>query len=245
MVKKTSKWNNTCKRFVAFLDIMGFKDMILRKSHEDVKKILEPFSSLFWAIEKIAHDSLSQITFKSNSSVVLPTEGLVRSVIFSDSIILVSIDDSKDSFVNLLATLGWVLKYAFINIIPIKGAIAYGDQTADFNRSLHFGRPLIDAFELQKELQLYGVILHHTMEKRLSELNIINNLEDKYIFKYPVPMKSGKINHLMLDWTGWSSKDESLKLVTRLYNSVSGAPRLYVDNSLDYVKWVFERIGRK
>ena len=43
------------------------------------------------------------------------------------------------------------LETALTNGIPIKGAIAKGIMTADFNKSIYVGVPLIDAYNLQKE----------------------------------------------------------------------------------------------
>jgi len=40
MVENTL-WNETPNIFVAFLDIMGFRDRIFRNSHADVRKMLD------------------------------------------------------------------------------------------------------------------------------------------------------------------------------------------------------------
>jgi hypothetical protein len=32
------KWKPTCNRCVAYIDVMGFKDTILREKHENIKK---------------------------------------------------------------------------------------------------------------------------------------------------------------------------------------------------------------
>jgi len=44
--KTTNKkpWNLTDKRFVCFLDIMGFKDLVMRNSHDEIYKMLNELS---------------------------------------------------------------------------------------------------------------------------------------------------------------------------------------------------------
>lgn len=228
MAEEASGWDDTCERFVTFLDIMGFKDRVYRENHEEVKKMLESLSPTISTIKKIAK-------FFSRSK----KTATVNPVVFSDSIILVSSDKSEDALIWIIIFTQLILANAIIQEIPIKGAIACGMQTADFKQSLHFGKPLIDAYELQNELQLYGVVLHHSAEKRFSEIKNTKTFEDDNIFKYPVPMKSGKITHYIVDWTGFLEKEKDpLNLVSNLYNNVSGTPRIYVDNTLEFVKWL-------
>jgi hypothetical protein len=81
------------------------------------------------------------------------------------------------------------------------------------------------------------------MEKYLKDLNKIDNIEGYgLINKYNVPMKSGKIIHYIVDWTFLSGKEvKPIDLVSDLYNSVSGTPRIYVDNTMDFVRWITAR----
>lgn len=135
-----------------------------------------------------------------------------------------------------------ILNQAMLSGIPIKGAITYGKMTADLNRSFYFGKPLIDAYELQKELLLYGVVLHHTSEKRLNVLRIKRTFETFLVLQSPVPMKSGNITHYLVNWTLHLKKGKDpLDYVTKLYLDVSGAPRLYVDNTIEFVRWIQAR----
>lgn len=226
MVKKQLKWINTCERFVAFIDIMGFKEMVLISNHNEVKNIL----TSFWP-------TIGVVTWARKRTITKN-----RLVVFSDSIILLSNNGSKKAADDILFDTQWIIRNAISQEIPIKGAIAYGEQTADFKKSLHFGKPLIHTFELQEALSLYGVILHHTMEKRLIKLGMLQELEyQNIIFKYQVPIKSEKISHFLLNWTSHSKKKDSLKATTKLYNSVSGVPRIYVDNTLEFVRWITAR----
>jgi hypothetical protein len=241
MAEKIVGWNPTCKRFVAFLDIMGFKDRVFRESHENVKKMLESLSPTLRLIEDTAKKELKkgEITIGKDGVFFMPSA--VHLVTFSDSIVLFSCDGSVLSVQRLLLYVEWILFVAIKAKIPMKGAIAYGKMTAEIENdgSFYFGKPLINAYELQKELLLYGVVLHHTVEQRLSKIGILEKLKNMHIFEYHVPMKSNKINHNILDWTRLLEEEkESLGLISKLYNTVSGSPRIYVDNTLEFVRWV-------
>jgi hypothetical protein len=231
MEKKKGGWIDTCERFVAFLDIMGFIDMVFRKSHAEVKIILDYFYKAIGIIENTP--IASNLSFEQYLKVSRNYKSAVRIVIFSDSILLISRDGSKSSFEEMLYKIQFILFIAFSSNIPIKGVIAYGEQTADFNKSLYFGRPLIDAFGLQNELLFYGVVLHHTFESRLGEKGMGDILESELVQHYPVPMKLGKVSHNSINWTFMSKNP--LDSVNKLYSSVSGSPRIYVDNTLEFV----------
>jgi len=241
MEEKESKWEPTCDRFVAFLDIMGFRNMVFNKSHEDVVEIMERFRLPIKNLKKEAKERLEGRpqgwdTFKNTT---------VRPVIFSDSVLLISSDKSPGAARNIIWQTNLLITHALRNDIPIKGAIAYGEQTAILGKSLYIGKPLIDAYDLQKELLLYGVVLHHTMEKYLKESNGLKMFKDLNIFKYTVPMKSGNINHYIVDWTRRLDKGEDARvLVSNIYNNVSGGPRIYVDNTLEFVREITEKKAR-
>jgi hypothetical protein len=228
MVKQIN-WINTCNRFVAFIDIMGFKDTVYRRDHESVLKLMH---SLFAVVSPIKKDAEKKLKgYEEGKSY----DSIVEPIMFSDSILLVSNNDSPESARFIIFNTRWIIEKALTNGIPIKGAIAHGEETADFDLSLHFGRPLIDAYELQNEVMLYGVILHHTMEKTLVESNLMKTYSD-VILKYQIPMKSNIITHYIVKPTYLEKENESI--INKLYGNVSGAARCYVDNTAKFLEFV-------
>lgn len=234
------KWRNTSKRFVAFMDIMGFKDLVFRNTHKDVLKIMHNFQPAISVIDEDAQKKLNTRK-KGKGEYLLPGKSIVRPFSFSDSIILVSSDDSADSAHTILFLAKWVITRAMLEGIAIKGAIAHGQQTADFDNNIHFGRPLIDAYELQNELLLYGIVLHHTMERYLVDIGMIRELGESYLQKYPIPMKSGDVTHYIVDWTNVFDKRKLKSTLSRLYGNVSGSARQYVDNTVNFIELISRR----
>jgi len=240
MAEEKVKWVDTCDRYVAFLDIMGFKDRVYREKHEEVGLMLESLRPTVSDIEQTSKAYLSGTSKEIRKGFAkLMNSALIRIISFSDSIMLISNNDSDLSATMILYYVNNLLGESLIGGVPLKGAIAFGKQTANFDSSIHYGRPLVDAFELQNEIMLYGSVLHHSMEKRLIELNIINKFYiGEVLYKYPVPTKSGKIKHYLTDWTNNEKILNSLELINKMYCSVSGSPRVYVDNTLEFLDWL-------
>lgn len=205
----------TRNRFVAFLDIMGFKDRVARNDHDEILKELEIFQS-----------NISQyVSYHSDANVQL--------ALFSDSILIYSQDDSSDSLHALADITSHIMMYAIQQEkpIPLKGAIAAGRMTCNQIKQLYFGQALIDAFLLEENIKYYGVLVHHSAEKYL-QLNDFPEFRD-----VKAPLKGGEISHYELNWYNTAIKpgennpktvDDCLK---NLRLTVSDEPRKYIDNT--------------
>lgn len=221
------KWNETCERYVAFIDIMGFKDMTYRRTHES---ILGTLQSVIDALKPMVHDAQQKLAGVRPGNF---PEAIIRPVTFSDSILLVTNEDSLQSADFIVQSSRYVVSRALSLGIAVKGAIAHGKQTADFEQSLHFGRPLIDAYELQQDSILYAIVLHHSTEIRIRQLS---NKDPQIHFadglcRYETPFRSCTASHLLVRYDAKSSE-----AIPRLYDIVSGPLRRYADNTTAFVK---------
>lgn len=225
-------WIETTERYIAFLDIMGFKNYVYRNSHDLVKKRMISLNEILNETEKQIHKISKQLN---------NIDDPIKTIIFSDSILLFSKDGSKDSLENILFTCQILLTECLEKKIPIKGAISFGRITADFEKSLFFGKGLIDAYELQDQLFMYGVILDEKVEKRLLPNK---KFIDGYCSHCKVHTKSGKINHYTIDWPKWietksnffkeKGKITPISVMENFYRDMSGYPRKYVDNTIEF-----------
>lgn len=238
--KAAKTWEPTAERYVAFLDIMGFKDRVWRKLHTDVVHDLD---LLVPTVKKLKAKAEQSLKMAKMGTARYKVSMIVRPLMFSDSILLVSGDDTWESAYAMFDAIQRIMLQGMDNDIPIKGALACGEETADFTKSLHFGRPLIDAYELQDELQMYGVVLHHTAEKTLAEtqldgdITMLDAVKKRFVVDYKTPMKAGgSVEHCCLTWQVGLSESYAEGIVRRFYGSVSGKPRKYVDNTLDFLR---------
>ena len=209
---------NTTNRFVAFLDIMGFKERVARTKHEELLSQLTKFN----------RDITSFIGKYQNSEIQLAQ--------FSDSIVLFSNDDTSQSLTTIAEVTCGIMQAAIKQKIPIKGAIAQGEITCDIPKQLFFGQALIDAYLLEENIHYYGILVHHS-----AEISVIK-LENKFFQDIKAPLKSGKIFHYELSWyindpTKDRKKqlDEIVAALKNIRQTVSDAPRKYIDNTLDII----------
>jgi hypothetical protein len=138
---------------------MGFKEFVERNNHDGVVKKLRGLKESISKIEELHSNPDLAKFFKVSES---------RVITFSDSIIIFSKDDTRESLTKIILDASALIWSAFDNEVPIKGALSYGEITVDFEYSLFFGRPIIDAYLLHDQLQLYTAVLDHNIEKKLN-----------------------------------------------------------------------------
>jgi len=233
-----TNWKTTDFRFVAFLDVLGFKDSVMRNTHEDIYSKLSSINRLKKSIEK-SNNSIKLAEYYQDAEVYI--------VNFSDSIVIFSKNNSVYNFEYFLIAVRFLFGKSIAANIPIKGGIAYGEISVNKTEQIYFGQPIIDAYLLEEDLNFFGIALHNTVDKYVSEKSIeIDSLAyyNLLLFNSKIPLKYGKINHNCIDWFKIlvDSKDsddfdlkknEILNKLIKFNESCSGNPRKYVDNTID------------
>lgn len=142
--------------------------------------------------------------------------------------------------VNLVTKAGVILIHEAMKAkFPIKGVLSQGMFTYDKDNELYFGRPLVNASLLHDELYYYGIVVHHSAEKIIKN-NI--SVDCPYIIS-PVNLKKGQTSHYHLVWnmlninlSPGNIADKAIKWLEEIQESVSGAPRIYIDNTISLIK---------
>lgn len=125
-------WDDSGLHLVFYGDIMGFKNLVATTSHEEMNGEMKKF----W----------DDVDTKSS-----PLTGKdLRMMRFSDSVILVTKDNSKKAFNKLTKAVSRLIQLSLKMELPIKGAISQGHLTLDENRQLVFGQALVDAYLLEE-----------------------------------------------------------------------------------------------
>ena len=96
---KSTNWKQTCNRMIAFFDILGFKNWVARENHDTVYR------------------KLLQLTNISNDITKSRNLYIAR---FSDSMIIVSKDDSDICRWEFCNSIECLFANCIINDIPIK-----------------------------------------------------------------------------------------------------------------------------
>lgn len=234
MTEKTkTNWQTKANRFVAFLDILGFKDWVMRKSHDDIYKSLQEISKCKKQIEKGT----------SNEENAGDTEVYVAN--FSDSIIIFSKNDNLDSFNYFLLATSKFFTKAFKKQIPIKGAIAHGEISVNKTQQIYFGQPLIDAYLMEEEVNYMGIVAHNSIDSYIAQIKQkeekkTSEIIEKMLFEEKTPLKCGCLTHTNLNWfleykqkDGQTSKTNDIEADINLFKKTSsGLARKYIDNTI-------------
>jgi len=216
-------WNQDAERLILFADIMGFKDRVINTSHAQLKKEMESF-----------HDKLDR------QSSPLKMSDKLRFAQFSDSILVVA-NGVNETMFNLISKAATRIMHVAMNEgIAIKSVIAQGKFTYDKSKELYIGKPLVDAYLLHDEIKYYGVVVHHSAEKTIKKYASDNS--NPYT-NTPISLEKGKTEHYHLCWnmmgTNLAAKDnteECMKWLDSIAETVSGRPRIYIDNTRSILK---------
>jgi len=239
--KKQDDWNITNKRFVCFFDILGFKDRVMRESHSDIYRDLADI--------QVNEDVLSEVLDKEAIHNLFGDFG-IHVVKFSDSIVLFSKNDTIENFIIFLISARFLFCSFLKKNFLIKGGMAYGNISLDREKQLYFGQPIIDAYLLEEEVNYIGVVAHNSIEEFKQSITVENKFYSvllKLIFEGKSPLKSGLITHFNLDWflkfidkESKKGKQEDIKkeiivCLKNYYLGVSGSPRRYIDNTIEFL----------
>ena len=223
-----SGWIISAKRFVAFIDIMGFKSMVNSRDqkyiHNLMKKVVGATKQYENAQYKLSADEATSA---------------IRCSIYSDSIMLYSFNDIAFCLNVMSTALAGITEALYMEGIPFKGGLAHGEMTVDFANSIFFGKPLINAHLLQEELSFYGIVIHGSVEPHLAPYqNIFPTVE------YLCQFKMGKAHHRVIHpkirnyakpYSEWLTQT-----IDEFRNMTSGHLRAYVENTQNFLNHVSE-----
>lgn len=226
-VDKKVEWKDDTKRLVLYADIMGFSHRVTFGNHKDLKEELQKFKALW-----------------QNRLKPLEIKDYIKSVQFSDSILIVANGISKGMFNLMTKAAVCLMQSAIKSGFPIKGVLAQGVFSYDIGNELYFGLPLVAAYQLHNELHYYGIVVHHSAETIVKRYASTKNPYTKM----KIPLKNGVISHYHLSWylLDMTLKQGNIKYLVngwldKIEDGVSGTPRIYVDNTKD----VMERDNEK
>ena len=136
-------------KYVAFLDILGFKARLKELGQAESERYISRFSSTVYSVFCRAN------------------KRLIEGFIVSDSIVLNTKDTSEESLKELIRVIDEICKREFSsNSILIRGAIAKGYfesmpavGLSNLRKELIVGQAYVDAYKLESTIKTTGIIL--------------------------------------------------------------------------------------
>lgn len=140
--------NNLTEKYVAFLDVLGFKELVYGKKIAELETY---FDTINETLLLLRND-------KKN----------IQSLLVSDSTILVSPDSTQD-FKTLLRAVQTIQAKLALKNIWIRGAISFGEVYFDETSNIIVGKGLVNAYLLEKEARFPRVIVDTTIVLKIAE----------------------------------------------------------------------------
>ncbi len=170
---------------VAFLDILGFKQMINKSAYEDILTIFRTIISPHDAqiAFSVACDPKDESYMRYNHAL-----SKVQIHIMSDSIVIAAPSEYAESLAVVINICN-AIQYQFYDLekpVLLRGAIAQGDIY--IKDGLCFGKALVDAYIAQENCAIYPriIISNQIAENRIADVgDIVHLREDKtdhYLF---------------------------------------------------------------
>lgn len=212
--------------YVAFLDILGFKAIVLDRTHEQLEALY--LKTLSGTIEHALSDGKYVLVSDGEAESLGPDirKATVNSLLVSDSILIWTDDCRAESFVSIVTAVRSLLAFSMIDRILLRGAIAVGpltmvlnqwpSQTHSYQHSL-FGRSIVDAVEAEKLQDWVGCMIT-TNAIECYQAGCAGNdslIEKKVLLRYRVPMKDGQeVDYHVIDWVNHAQAGIDFQSVT-------------------------------
>jgi hypothetical protein len=257
--------------FFAFLDVLGFKELVGGSAHE---KLLKLYGNAFVgnAAMAVSSGKFKVIDQETGQKVAVPdfSEARVSCAVISDSVLLYSADCGMRSFIDICAAVGRLLVSGFSTGLPMRGGIALGDlgvfdgRAMDANFTIHslVGLALVRAYQEESAHEWAGCTIqdeciehYSSLVRRFSsaapDLATLDLMESQgMIAQYKAPRKDGAgSKKWVVDWPRHNRSPVSSEMVEKAFgmhgkSTADVSIRRKVQNTLDYLEFSHDKQGR-
>jgi uncharacterized LabA/DUF88 family protein len=219
--------NNLQEKYVAFLDVMGFRNLV---SSGRVDNLESYFDRILSVLADIKRDKAS-----------------IESLMISDSIILIS-PDTKRGFIQLVTAIRRIQSTLLFKKILMRGAVSFGEVYYDQEKNIIVGKGYIRAFSLEREAHFPRVIIDPLIVKKLATdradfLTQVNqsdeyNFEERSLYVHKKHTRLAD-DAIFIDYANRAVKKETINgNLKRVYEMIT--ENLYTEQSL-YSKYIWLR----
>ncbi|CAJ1001050.1 hypothetical protein [Brevibacillus aydinogluensis] len=171
------------QRYVAFMDVLGFRTIVSVKGEEFVGQQL---SSLF---NHALVAALNNETTTVEDRLVNPQiKSNIEFVLFSDSVLLYTPDDSPEYLEEMIYILNRFMTRTIFHGFPLRGGLVKGNLYVDPPNFV--GQAQIKAYDLEQVQEWSGIIVHESCFETSAEMQVRDKLlASKDIIETLVPEK--------------------------------------------------------
>ena len=204
------------EKYIAFLDILGFKDLVTNNSHEDLMHKVQ--NLLIPIIETaLSNGKMKRVQRDGIDISIADVENIkIHSLSISDSIMFWTDDDSLESFIQIVVAVALTLRGGFYCGLPMRGAISMGrlsffnqsyGHTKNNMHSLLMGEGLVSAYSMENKQEWSGCVVDKKCVEKVLQVAPQLKVDDYWflsnnaIIKYNTPYKDGQtIEEFVIRW---------------------------------------------
>jgi len=214
-------------RTVATLDVLGFKHMI---DSVQLPVLARRYKAALAGATR----------FLAAGEDLEEPEELRRAVVcdrfvFSDTVILVSTDETQDAAEDVLFC-SWRMSQFFVGAgLPLRGAVAFGEMYSDRTAQVFLGKALTAAHALEQRQQWIGIAVDNSLVRKYGDLfpDDAQNYMTGIVPPYSVPMKDGTSEVLRtINWRAQLAVDKGIRAL--LPESTDPSSKEKIANTLAY-----------
>jgi hypothetical protein len=254
--------------YVAFLDILGFKDLIMGDDTEHIDGLLQNLP--VYIQRSLAKGKTTSTDERAHFDVA---DATINSIIISDTLIFWTIDNSAEHFFDLLDCVQSLMHFTFNTpALFLRGAVTFGEfyhlptgyirtsEGAVISHPMVYGKGLVTAHEIEKCLDIAGCLIDQSgiqaakdQNQELFDFKWMNIKDQLKIFNFDAPTKKGPFkNQWFINWVSNASNPtrEKLQESFGLYKrkTTDDGVQLKINNTLnfyDHAKSLFAELGAK
>jgi len=239
------------KPYFAFLDILGFRELVKNNRHADLVELYKRIVN--YQVEFYSQYSEEHAEAEKKRLREYYEPNGLRLVNISDSIMLWTDNSREGALYEIVSAVKMIMSISMSVGIPLRGAIVKGDvEILEQKGSLSIiGRGLVNAYEMESSQQWSGCIIDEGIFIWLNSLNkVVANKKtnisleraDWLVRKHPVPFKKGARELFTVNWAeGSKMTEEEIRNSFAMHNKriketdeVKASIENKIENTLEY-----------
>jgi hypothetical protein len=190
------------KRFLGYFDLLGYKEFVRNNTDEEMSVTA---GYILRDLELAL--SRNKITRNSDNSQIIAdlTKSTLICFNVSDTIFLITRDDSSGSVHELIEVAYYLNNHAAFRTMPLRGAIVYGElnfrtawsentEGGIYSPNLMYGRALIAAHEKAENLQWSGTVIDDSFIEKISGDTELQKILTEFAKLHKIPYKNPEID---------------------------------------------------
>jgi hypothetical protein len=149
------------RRYVAYLDILGFRTMLEKYGAEEVASL---YRQALRRVRQLVNSDVQMQTPGGAPQSVPWFENIEGVVAFSDSIFIFA-NERHDSLAVICHAVYGAFQVFLSMGMPLRGAISFGEIEVDLANQIYVGDPIVRAYHLAESLDVIGLVIDSTIQK--------------------------------------------------------------------------------